>query len=57
MKDSMIYTDKQLKYLRCLLKTWINMNYLTGEDLNYKPSTVDQASLIILCWVRFLIKD
>ena len=31
--------------------------YLTGEDLNYKPSTVERAKLIILHWVNFFIKD
>ena len=30
---------------------------LTGEDLDLKPSTVAQANLNILHWVRFLIKD
>ena len=38
MKHSMIQTEKLLKYLHGLLKTWIN-----GEDLYYKPSTVEQA--------------
>ena len=27
--------------------------YLTGEDLNYKPSAAEQANLIILHWVNF----
>ena len=31
--------------------------YLTGEDLNYKPSTVNRLNLIILHWVDFLIED
>ena len=33
--------------------------YLTDEDLRYKPSVVEQVclNLIILFWVKFLIKD
>ena len=32
--------------------------YLTGEDLDLKPSTVEKAILLnILHWVKFLIKD
>ena len=30
--------------------------YLTGEDLGLKPSTVIQLDLSILHWVKFLIK-
>ena len=30
--------------------------YLTGEDLEYKPEVVQNESLNILLWVRFLIK-
>ena len=30
--------------------------YLTGEDLVLRPSTVEQAKLSILDWVKFLIK-
>ena len=30
--------------------------YLTGEDLGLRPSTVEQAKLSILDWVKFLIK-
>ena len=30
--------------------------YLTGEDLGLRPSTVEQAKLSILHWVKFLIK-
>ena len=30
--------------------------YLTGEDLGLKQSTVEQAKLNILHWVKFLIK-
>ena len=30
---------------------------LTGEDLNLKPSTVEQAKFDILRWVKYLIKD
>ena len=41
MKHSMIQTEKQLKYQHCLLI--IQANYLAGEDLNLKPSTVEQA--------------
>ena len=31
--------------------------YLNGEDLNYKSSTVEQEKLIILHWVNVFIKD
>ena len=31
--------------------------YLTSEDLNYKPSTVEQARFEYSPWVIFLIKD
>ena len=31
--------------------------YLTGEDLGLKPSTVEQAKLSIFHWVNFLIRD
>ena len=31
--------------------------YLNGEDLNYKSSTVEQKKLIILHWVNVFIKD
>ena len=30
--------------------------YLIGEDLGLKPSTVEEANLTILHWVKFLIK-
>ena len=30
--------------------------YLTGEDLVYKPIVVEQV-LIILHWIKFLIRD
>ena len=30
--------------------------YLTSKDLGLKPSTVEQANLSILHWVKFLIK-
>ena len=47
MKYIMIQTQKQLKYLH-YTKYLPSGNldkykYLTGEDLNYKPSTVEQA--------------
>ena len=29
--------------------------YLTGEDLGYKPSVLEQKKLIILHWVKFLL--
>ena len=31
--------------------------YLTGEDLGFKPSTVNNLNLSILHRVKFLIKD
>ena len=43
MKHSMIYTEKQLKYLHCLLINLDKHEYLTGKDLGLKPSTVEQA--------------
>ena len=30
--------------------------YLTGEDLGLKPSTVEKLDFSILHWVKFLIK-
>ena len=30
--------------------------YLTGENLGLKPSTIEQANLSILHWAKFLIK-
>ena len=30
--------------------------YLTGEDLGLKPSTINKLNLSILHWVKFLIK-
>ena len=30
---------------------------LTGEDLNLKPSTAEQAKFDILHWLKYLIKD
>ena len=31
--------------------------YLTGEDLVYKPGVIDQPNLIILYWVKFLPRN
>ena len=31
--------------------------YLTREDLGYKPSTLNKTNLIILYWVIFLLRD
>ena len=31
--------------------------YLTGEDLDLKPSTIEQAKFEYSHWVKFLIKD
>ena len=31
--------------------------YLTGEDLGYKPSVVEQAKLDYLHWAKFSIRD
>ena len=31
--------------------------YLTGEDLDYKPSAAEKLSSSILRWIKFLIKD
>ena len=30
--------------------------YLTGEDLGYQPSVLEQKKLIILHWVKFLLR-
>ena len=43
MNHRMIQTEKQLKYLHCLLKNLDKYELLTGEDLDFKPSTVAQA--------------
>ena len=32
------------------------VEYLTGEDLNLKPSTINKLDLSILHWVKFLMK-
>ena len=31
--------------------------YLTGEDLGYKPRVIELLNFIILHWVKFLIRD
>ena len=31
--------------------------YLTGEDLGYRPSVPNKQNLIILRWKEFLIRD
>ena len=31
--------------------------YLTGEDLGYRPSVLEQKNLIILHWAKFLVRD
>ena len=31
--------------------------YLTGEDLGYKPNVIQKKNLSILCLVKSLIKD
>ena len=30
--------------------------YLTGEDLGYRPSVLEQKKFIILYWAKFLIR-
>ena len=30
--------------------------YLTGEDLGYQPSVLEQKKLIILHWIKFLLR-
>ena len=53
----MIQTEKLLKYLSALSSNNLNKyEYLTGEDLSLKPSTVEQANLNIVHWVKFLRK-
>ena len=54
IKLSIIWLEKQLKHLLCLLK--IFWKYLTGEDLGYKPSALEKTSLSILHWIKFLLK-
>ena len=49
MKRSMIQTEKQLKYNK--------YEYLTGEDLSLKPSTVKQARFDYSPLSKFLDKD
>ena len=46
MKQSMIQTEKQLKYQQIISLSSNNLDkykYLSGEDLGIKPSTVEQA--------------
>ena len=43
MQHNMIQTEKLQEYLHCLLITWGKYEYLTGEDLGFKPSTTDQT--------------
>ena len=43
MNQNMIQTEKQLKYLSLSLKNLDKYELLTGEDLDLKPSTVEQA--------------
>ena len=50
----MIYRKKYLHYL---LKTWVKYEYLTGEDLNYESSTVDQANLDYSPFSKFFNKE
>ena len=49
MKRSIIQTEKQLKYNK--------YEYLTGEDLGLKPSTVKQARFDYSPLSKFLDKD
>ena len=52
MKHSMIYTEKLLKYvLSC--DNLEKYEYLTGEDLGLKPSTVEQSKFEYTHWVKF----
>ena len=44
-KISALYTGELRKY-----------EYLTGEELGYRPSVLEE-NLIILHWVEFLIRD
>ena len=30
--------------------------YLTGEDIGYQPSVLEQKKLIILHWIKFLLR-
>ena len=40
----MIWVEKQLKYLLCLLKIfWKKYEYFTGEDLEHRPSMLEKT--------------
>ena len=53
----MTQTEKQLKHLHCFLKNVKNYEYLTGEDLDLNPSTIEQARFEFYLLVNFLIED
>ena len=49
--------DRKAAKISALSSSNLDKNeYLTGEDLGLKLSTVEQAKLSILHWVKFLIK-
>ena len=49
--------DRKAAKISALSSSNLDKNeYLTGEDLGLKLSTVEQAKLSILNWVKFLIK-
>ena len=54
MKHSMLQTEKQLKYLHCLFNNLDKYEYLTGEDLDLRPSTVEQARFEYFPLSKFL---
>ena len=46
IKLSMIWVEKQLKYLLCLLKIfWKKCKYLSGEDLGHRPSVLEKTKV------------
>ena len=53
----MTLIDELSKISTLSSKELYKYEYLTGEDLGYKPGVVEQANLNILHWVEFLIKD
>ena len=56
MKHSMVQTENQLKYLHFFSNKFDKYEYLTGEDLGLKPSTVKQAIYAYSLLSKFLNK-
>ena len=50
-------TKQQLKYLHCLLITWINTNIWLVKIQILSAALLNQQDLSILRWVKFVLKD